>query len=597
VLWSTFLGGIDRDASAAIALDAKGNVYIAGNTASPDFPTTTPHVGPIGTQNVFAVKLDPSGKLVYSAVFGGESTDTATGLAVNTSGEAHVVGWTTSKSFPATRGAFQIKAGDNDGFAVKLEADGTIAYASYLPEFSTYNFDELSLNPPRVVAVAAEARGSALVGGYAGMLSRMSSDGSSLTTLPAQPGQIFTMESDGQGNIYVAGMASGASTGSGQCFEGFYSHTTSTLPAGDIFLTKLHTDDLQQIFSARLFGACQSWPGTVRIGPTGQVAVGLWTFSDFPMHDPVLPFPNCYLYGAAAVSHLSADGSALLFSSYLDMCAQAPAIALAADGSIYAGVTRGTTHFETSGSAGVLRIPMAQPGGPSVAGAFNAFSGAAGYATPGMLLTITGQNLAPRFIDLSLGVRNPLPKELGGVQVMFDGTPVEMFQVAPDHVICVVPTAVDGKDSVTVQVVNGSEKSVPFVLPVAYSNSGFLTRLFPHLPLPKSVDGNIRNADGTLNDAQHPAASGSTVTLFATGLRGPGDISLLWNAPPPDPNEFLYFLSGTARHMPGFMDALYAVDFRIPDAPGEGVYLVPVPGVLTRAEIGRVGSGLGVYVK
>ena len=111
------------------------------------------------------------------------------------------------------------------------------------------------------------------------------------------------------------------------------------------------------------------------------------------------------------------------------------------------------------------------------------------------------------------------------------------------------------------------------------------------------MDGNIRNADGTLNDADHPAAPGSTVTLFATGLSGPGVTQLLWNAPPPQRNQFLYSLRGTAYPVPGFVDALYAIDFRIPDSPGPGVYFLPTPGVLTRAEIGTVGSGIGVYVK
>jgi uncharacterized protein (TIGR03437 family) len=127
---------------------------------------------------------------------------------------------------------------------------------------------------------------------------------------------------------------------------------------------------------------------------------------------------------------------------------------------------------------------------------------------------------------------------------------------------------------------------------------GFLTRLYPALPPAGTVDGNIRNADGTLNDPQHPAAPGSTVTLFATGLTAPGVVPLLWNAPPPQDQYQQYsFLSGNARHMAGFIDAIWAVDFQIPAAPGDGVYVVPVPGVLTRFQIGYVGSGLGVYVK
>jgi hypothetical protein len=150
---------------------------------------------------------------------------------------------------------------------------------------------------------------------------------------------------------------------------------------------------------------------------------------------------------------------------------------------------------------------------------------------------------------------------------------------------------------VSVQVGNMTQTSTLSVLPVSTFGQGLLTRSFPNLPPAGSVDGNIQNADGTLNDSQHPAAPGSIVTLFATGLAGPGVIDLLWNAPLPQRLELLYTLPGTARHMGRFINALYAIDFRIPDSPDLGVYLVPVPGVLTRAEIGRVGSGLGVYVQ
>jgi uncharacterized protein (TIGR03437 family) len=225
----------------------------------------------------------------------------------------------------------------------------------------------------------------------------------------------------------------------------------------------------------------------------------------------------------------------------------------------------------------------------SIQSVVNAFSGSSGFASPGELLTITGQSLSPTTIDLGLNDANPLPPQLGGVQVLFDSVPAEMFQVAPDHVICVVHASVAGKAGTAVQVINGS-MSTSFVLPVSL-NEGFLTRTFPGPPPGGSVDGNIRNADGTLNDAQHPAAPGSTVTLFATGLSGPGPVSLLFDAPPPQRFENLsvYTFPGNARRVPGFIDALYAIDFQIPD--------LSLNGVVARAEIGRVGSGLGVYIQ
>ena len=38
ILWTTYLGGSDRDTAVALAVDAQGNAYMAGNTFSPDFP-------------------------------------------------------------------------------------------------------------------------------------------------------------------------------------------------------------------------------------------------------------------------------------------------------------------------------------------------------------------------------------------------------------------------------------------------------------------------------------------------------------------------------------------------------------------------------
>ena len=591
VLWSTFLGGSDLDASRSLTLDVQGNVYVAGNTASADFPMTAPRIGPQGQQNVFVVKLDTDGNLIYSVVFGGESSDAVTGLALNTQGEAHLTGSTSSKTFPATLGAFQTQAGANgdDGFAAKLDSWGMLVYASYLPDFAPYSSSPFRGNlPSGIVTVVAEASGSVLIGGNSGILYRMTPDGSNLAPVSRQPGQIYLMETDGSGNVYVAGQTtSGRASG---CFEG----SSIYMPPGDIFVTKLQQDTLQQSFSARLFGTCPSLPAGLKIGPTGEITLGVWTFGAFPMLNPVLPFENCNPNGCGAVSRLSADGSTLLFSSYV-VGAQAPAVALAPDSSVYAAVSAGVVSAGVH--AGILRIPVAQPGGLSVKGAFNAFNGYPGYAAPGMLLSITGQNLAPAFIDLGLNGRDPLPTQLGGIQVLFDDIPSAILQVAPDHVICVVPVAVKGKDSVSVQIISATQMATPFFLPVSFDNLGLLTNSFPNLPPAGSVDGNIRNADGTLNDAQHPAAPGSTVTLFGTGLSGAGAVPLLWNAPPPQRYQLISALSGTARHMPGFIDAIYAIDFRIPDAPGPGVYLVPMPGVLTRAEIGQAGSGLGVYVK
>ena len=53
--FSTYLGGIDRDVGHAIAVDAAGNSYVVGSTASADFPATIGSAN--GSDNVFVAKL------------------------------------------------------------------------------------------------------------------------------------------------------------------------------------------------------------------------------------------------------------------------------------------------------------------------------------------------------------------------------------------------------------------------------------------------------------------------------------------------------------------------------------------------------------
>ncbi len=590
VLWSTYLGGSDPESSTAVELDSQGNVYVAGATASADFPSTTQHSGTGGRKNVFSAKFDPDGRLIYSTVLGGEAEDVVTALSVNIRGEAHLAGYTNSKSFPVTPGAFHTEPGFLDGFAVKLASDGSIVYASYLPDFapptgSNYEYYQT----PRMVAAASEASGSALYGGNNGKMGRMSPDGSSLSVLPSQAGPIFTMKADLQGNIYIAGQQLGT-TLSGPCFQGYVFKQASYLHSGDIFVTKLSRDTLQQSYLAKLHGECQSWPGTLQVSPTGEATLSLWTYRSFPLLNPVIMSST----GVSVLARLNADGSEMLLSTHL-VGGQAPAIALAADGSTYFSPSY-AINLGLTGAA-ILQVPAPPvPGAPTVTGAFNAFSGAtADSFVPGELLTITGQNFSPVFVDLGLNDSHALPKELGGIHVLFGDIPADMFQAAPDHVIFVAPSTAPG-GNVQVRVVRGAQTSVPFIWARSDSSPGLLTVAFPNLPAGNLLDGNIRNADGSQNDSQHPAPPGSVVTLFATGLAAPGPIGLTWNPskpfiPPtlvyqPGPGPARDEPHGIARHMPGFIDALYAVDVQIPGTASSG-----------RNAIGVNYPGIGIYVK
>ncbi len=159
--YSALLGGQGLDEAAAVAVDAAGNIYLAGTTASSNFPGTT---GAAAALDVFVAKLDPRGTgLLFAAYIGGSGLDEARGLAIDAEGHAYVVGTTRSSNFP-TRAAQQAAlAGDADGFLFKLSTTGAGLV------FSTYQggtqFDEVNgvaVDPARNVYVAGSTRSTDL---------------------------------------------------------------------------------------------------------------------------------------------------------------------------------------------------------------------------------------------------------------------------------------------------------------------------------------------------------------------------------------------------------------------------------------------------
>jgi len=102
LLYFTFLGGSSYEDGSAIAVDASGNAYVAGDTLSSDFPATTGLPGGLnGVQNGFVAKLNNTGSaFLYARVLGGNRVDTIAGLAIDTAGNAYVGGNTNSNTFP-----------------------------------------------------------------------------------------------------------------------------------------------------------------------------------------------------------------------------------------------------------------------------------------------------------------------------------------------------------------------------------------------------------------------------------------------------------------------------------------------------------------
>jgi hypothetical protein len=162
LVYSTFLGGHDSDDGHAVATDSSRNAYVTGHTFSSDFPTTTGAFNQTyggGSYDAFVTKLNPAGtNLVYSTFLGGADSDSGRGIAVDSSGNAYVTGYTKSSDFPTVTGAYnRTFGGSYDAFVTKLNRSGTnLVYSTFLGGASEEQSN----------GIAVDTSGNAYVTGY-----------------------------------------------------------------------------------------------------------------------------------------------------------------------------------------------------------------------------------------------------------------------------------------------------------------------------------------------------------------------------------------------------------------------------------------------
>src|SRR5262249_11137248 len=116
------------------AVDAQGNLWLAGMTSNTDFPLTNPIKETKSEfDDGYVVKIDPAGKIVYATYFGGTFWNCLAAVDVDADGNAYVAGTTNSDDFPITGGAAQptYADGQGDGFLSKLGPDGQLVYSTY----------------------------------------------------------------------------------------------------------------------------------------------------------------------------------------------------------------------------------------------------------------------------------------------------------------------------------------------------------------------------------------------------------------------------------------------------------------------------------
>ncbi|MGA2610109.1 MAG: choice-of-anchor D domain-containing protein [Terriglobia bacterium] len=379
LVYSTYLGGSGWDQGSGIAVDAAGNAYVTGTTYSADFPTANPlqatnkaAAAHPGHDTAFVAKLSSTGSaLVYSTYLGGSNEDAASGIAVDSSGNAYVTGGTSSTNFP-TVNPFQATCGGSwqncgDAFVAKLNPAGSaLVYSTYLGgsggdgasgiavdaagnAYVTGTTD--STNFPTANPLQANCDGCANNNRRDAFVAKLNPAGSALVYSTYLGGSSYDdgtgIAVDAAGNAYVAGRTYSTDFPTANPLQSTCGGCGSPNYHDDAFVAKLNPTGTALVYSTYLGGSNEEAATGIAVDSSGNAYVtGFTNSTDFPTANPLQPG-----YGVDAfVAELNPTGSVLVYSTYLGGSNENAATGIAADSSGNAYVTGYTesTDFPTA---------------------------------------------------------------------------------------------------------------------------------------------------------------------------------------------------------------------------------------------------------
>ena len=392
--WSSYVGGSSQDVGTAIAIDGSGNAWVTGVTTSPDFASGGFDTSYNGGGDAFVAKINADGTLAWSSYLGGSADDGGMGIAIDGNGNAWVAGNTRSTDF-ASGGFDTTYNGGADAFVAKINADGTLAWVSYLGGTSYDEGSGIAIDGGDNVWVTGRTSstdfpsngfGTNLYGTSDAFVAKISTDGTLLWSSylgGAAYEEDCSIAVDGSGNAWVTGVSNPGGTtmlntfsakinadGTLAWFIGWGGLDIATDSSGDARLwwvgaIKINADGTLA-WQTTLASASRSPGGGIALDGsdnawvTGDTGSPGWTRGGFD---------NSYDGGYDAyVAKIDADGK-LVWSSYLGGSGYDKGYAIAIDGNGDAWVTGLTDSldfasggFDTSYNGGVRDAFVAKIG-------------------------------------------------------------------------------------------------------------------------------------------------------------------------------------------------------------------------------------------
>lgn len=629
LLWATYLGGTGDDFLHGMVVDSAGNVYLTGATSSTDFPvtpgafqarynTSNPGSGYYVLGDAFIAKLSSSGNaLVFATYLGGTSSNSASGIAVDSSGNIYVSGATYSTDFPVTAEAYQrvnhASSPTTEGysaFVTKLNPTGTsLIYSTYLGGSVGDDAVSLAVDAAGVAYVAGSTHSpdfpvttTALKGGI--FLARLNTSGTSLlssTTFGGSgPQDLYAMAVDRSGQVYLAGSTTATdfpatpdalqtSLSPGAC--GVTSQGPLYCPDG--FVARFDASGVSLGYATYLGGSFGAVIESIAVDSQGFVYVAGGAVSvDFPVTADA--FQPCSRSAGIAPSAFVArfkPGSPLAYSTYLGGAGGAEISSIFVDdmGHIYLGGTANETGVPDFPPA---PVPLLELGATDSGGTFlgmidlsiaappsriscivNGADKRGNYISPGEIVEIRGKGLGPpQQTNGQLTKYGTLGTSLAGVQVFFSGIAAPLISVQAERIVAIVPGSFPLPSQVQVQVQSASS-----ITP------GFPAVLKAATPAVFTQDGSghgpaaVLNQDGTVNSLTNPAAKGSVIAIFCTGLGGLGADGTINSGGVPAPGGKVgVSIGGYSGDVlfdggaPGQVYGVYQVNVRVPQQARSG---------------------------